>query len=65
MVREEWAVQSWKKVLWQLANELLSSFSLKDLKMHDIFLNVLEITSIRFSKLFTCYNNDIPWLIDI
>ncbi len=65
MVREEWAVQSRKEVLWQLANELLSAFSLEDSKMHDIFLNASEITSIRFLKLFTYYNNGIPQLIDI
>ncbi len=65
VVREERAVQSRKEVLWQLANELLSAFSLEDPKMHDIFLNAPEITSIGFSKLFTCYDNGIPRLIDI
>ena len=60
VVREEQAVQSRKKVLWQLANELLSAFSLEDPKMHDIFLNASEITLIGFSKLFTYYDNSIP-----
>ena len=65
VIKEERAIQSRKEVLWQLANELLSAFSLVDPKMHNIFLNAQEINSIGFSKIFICYNNGISRLINI
>ena len=63
--REERATQSRKDILWQLANELLSAFSLVDPKMHELFLNAQEITSVGFLKIFTCYDLGIARLIEI